>query len=103
MSVDKLFIVVDKALSPGLKIAQALHAFRAFIAAHADIERQWFLDSNNIVVLEHADVPGIEHDVASLGYATAIFREPDLHDQITAIAVEPRAGRLLRDLPLATA
>lgn len=99
----KLYVIVDEALSPGLKIAQGIHAFRAFVAAHPDLEREWFADSNNIVVLQHHDVPGIEHDIRSLGYRTAIFREPDQGDAITGIAVEPRAGRLLSKIPLATA
>ena len=97
----KLYVIVDEALSPGLKIAQGIHAAFAFRAAHPGLTDEWFVDSNNIVVLQHHDVPGIEHDIRSLGYRTAVFREPDVGDAITGIAVEPRAGRLLADLHLA--
>lgn len=49
----KLYIVVARALSAGLKIAQACHALRAFTAEHPKLDHVWYTESNNIVVLEH--------------------------------------------------
>ena len=51
--VDKLYIIVLKSLSSGLKAAQACHAITAFTFAHPEKARDWFENSNNIVVLEH--------------------------------------------------
>lgn len=51
--MDKLYIIVLKSLSSGLKAAQACHAARAFQEEHTAIEADWYRTSNNIVVLEH--------------------------------------------------
>lgn len=55
----RLYIVVQKTLSSGLKMAQACHALRQFIEAYPEIDHAWYHESNNIVVLEHGDMPGI--------------------------------------------
>lgn len=97
----KLYIVVSTALSVGLKCAQACHALRAFIEAYPDIDRQWFAESNNIVILEHADVPTTADMLDGMGLRLARFHEPDMDDVLTAICVEPAAKASLRELRLA--
>jgi len=96
----KLYIIVQKALSTGLKCAQACHAMHAFTQAYPDITREWET-SNNVVVLEHEDMPGLAATLEEMGFALARFHEPDRADELTAICVEPSARPRLAKLPLA--
>ena len=98
----RLYVIVQKALSTGLKIAQACHALRQFTEAYPEIDRTWFEHSNNIVILEHDDLLGKSQLLKELGFAVAEFREPDLNDELTAICVEPSAGKRLSNLKLAS-
>ena len=97
----KLYVIIAKHLAAGLKIAQACHALRAFVAEHEVIERFWFQESNNIVCLEHEDISGLKERLEEKGYRLSAFYEPDLNDQMTALCVEPAAARHLSDLRLA--
>lgn len=96
----KLYIVVSNSLSAGLKCAQACHAMHAFTLAHPDATREWEAH-NNIVVLEHGDIPGTADMLEALGLRLSRFHEPDLDDALTAICVEPAGGRQLSTLRLA--
>lgn len=103
--MKKLYIVVDSDLSPGLQCAQACHALRAFIEKHPAIDKEWFEKANNLVVLS---VPGelyLEHLIKLAmrwDVHWAIFLEPDLDEQMTAIALcGDRAHRIASALPLA--
>lgn len=48
----KLYLVVLKSLSTGMKAAQACHAMFAFTQTYPEATERWRHD-NNIVVLEH--------------------------------------------------
>lgn len=95
----KLYVIVEAALSAGAKAAQAIHAFRAFVEAHPEIEQRWFLESNRIVVLQTVDVPTLAEKLSALGLNIARFTDEDLA-RLTAIAAEPAAERYLSSLPL---
>lgn len=97
----KLFVVVRSTLSAGLKMAQAIHAFRGFAADHPILESYWHAEHNNIVVLQHEDPEGLAEDLESQGIRLTRFHEPDLGGQLTAICAEPAAERVLSNLPLA--
>lgn len=98
---DKLYIIVDERLRSGAKMAQACHAMRAFADQHPEIEKAWFDNSNNIVILQVKDLNELADFLDSAGYAIARFHEPDFNDQLTAIAVEPDARRHLSHIRLA--
>ncbi len=102
--MDKLYIIVRSDLNPGMQLAQSCHALRAFIDDHPEEERSWHHDSNNLVVLQVPSEEALEDLCASIYYEdipVSCFREPDLDDELTAIAAGPAAKRLLRELPLA--
>jgi peptidyl-tRNA hydrolase len=102
--MDRLYIVVRSDLKPGLLCAQACHALRAFVAEHPEVEQQWFEGSNNLVVLQVPDEAALLRLVErSAGVPFSVNREPDLDNQVTAVALAPSAKRLLRTLPLALA
>ena len=102
----KLYVVVRQDLSPGSQIAQSLHAFREFVHFFPESELNWYKTSNTIVILGAKD----EHELFGLGRGAlqegikfASFREPDMGDQITAMAFEPgdRTAQFLSHLNLA--
>lgn len=97
----KLYAIVDRDLSPGPKCAQAIHAVLEFAYTHPALVERWHADSNRIVVLEHGDVVELADRLEAEGLLVVRFREPDLGDRVTAICAEPRAARLLAEIPLA--
>lgn len=101
MGPFKLYIVLASKLSAGLKIAQACHAMRQFVGEHPILERFWFQESNNIVCLQTDDIRGLADGLEADGIRLSRFHEPDMDDELTAIAVEPMAWKRLSSLPLA--
>ena len=79
---------------------------REFSQQYPEIDQQWYSNSNYIALLsvenetalrwfiDRADMEGIKH---------AIFREPDIDNEITAIAMEPgkASKKICSSLPLA--
>jgi peptidyl-tRNA hydrolase len=106
VGADKLYLVTRGDLPAGQQAVQACHALRQFVEEHPEVERAWFAGSSHLALLAVAD----EGELARLlveardrGLLAAAFREPDLGDALTAVALEPGARRLLRRLPLALA
>jgi hypothetical protein len=101
MNGTKLYVILERALDAGLKMAQAIHTFKTFQVEHPDVESQWYVDSNNIVVLHDDDVPSLANQLEEMGFRVSRFREPDLDDQMTGVCVEPGAWKHLSTLQLA--
>lgn len=101
---EKLFLVTRKDLPPGQQAVQAAHAAREFQREHPVEERLWHEGSNTLAFLA---VPDEEHLLHLLekaqqkGISAAEFREPDRQNELTAIALGPRAKKLCTRLPLA--
>jgi hypothetical protein len=93
--VPKLYVAVRQDLPPGLQAAQAVHAAIGFALAHPAL-----IPETVILV----GVPGedalIMLSVAARRFTHFLVREPDLGNVVTAIAIEPAAGRLCAGLPL---
>lgn len=102
--MEKLYVVTRRDLPPGAQAAQLLHAFRAFVAEHPEIELAWFRGSNTITLKSVADERELR-DLATEAFAAGVkhasFREPDLGNALTAVTLEPRGAPLVRRLPLA--
>ena len=101
----RLYVVVALSLAPGARVAQAVHAAFAFAAAHPAATAAWTAASNTIAVVGVRDETALAellHRAGTYGLATAAFREPDLGDALTAVALGPDAltARLCRGLPL---
>lgn len=103
---DKLYVVVRKDLEPGLQLAQSCHVAFSFSQEHSNETKIWMSESNYIAVLNGSD----ENDLLRLidrasveGIKCSIFREPDIDNQITAIALAPgpQSKKLCSRLPLA--
>lgn len=89
----KLYVLVRDDLSPGLQLAQAVHAATAFAQRHPERSAS----TENAVILAVPD------EATLLSYATddgVLFREPDLGDEATAFATVSE-GSAYSSLPLA--
>jgi peptidyl-tRNA hydrolase len=100
----KLFLVGREDLPAGLLAAQFVHAQRQFQDEHADLERAWYTTSNTLALLSVQDeraLIGLADLVRQSGVAMSVWREPDLADAVTAIAIAPDGRKYVRRLPLA--
>lgn len=91
-SGDKLYLITRRDISPGYQAVQSCHALRQFTEEHPDVDKEWFTRSNYLCLLSVGD----ESELYSLicrakdnDIRVSIFREPDVDNQITAIALEP--------------
>lgn len=99
-------MITRRDLDPGYQAVQSMHALRQFTAEHPEVDREWFERSNYLGLLSVSDEIELKNLIerASLqGIRFSIFREPDIEDQITAIALEPgpKSKKLCSRLPLA--
>lgn len=98
--------MVRKDLKPGVKLAQSVHAAFAFSQAHPEITGLWMKESNYICILEiegEEKLFNLINDALRDGIASTMFREPDLDNSLTAIAIEPgpKSKKLCSNLKLA--
>ena len=91
----RLYIVVSQALSSGLRAAQACHAIVAFGKEHPMISKDWYENSNNVVILQDTDILRTADDLEAAGLHITRFHEPDLDNALTAICAEPAAKKAL--------
>ena len=100
----KLYLITRQDLPPGVQAAQLVHAMRQFSEDHPEVDRDWFENSNTIVLLAASNEGslGVVADRARCrGIPVACFREPDRDNELTAIALGPEGKSLTRKLPLA--
>lgn len=101
---EKLYVIVRADLPVGQQAVQACHALREFVAQHESTDRHWYETSNHLAILS---VPNEAALLRLVGKAedqdlkVSVFQEPDRGNETTAIALEPAAKRLCRNLPLA--
>lgn len=101
----KLYLVVRRDLSaPGFRAAQLCHALRQFGEEHPAVDRLWFDRSNTLALLEVPDersLVELEGKARERGLPVSLFREPDIGNAPTALALGPDGRNLVRRLPLA--
>ena len=91
---------------PGYQAVQGMHAGIQFIFDHPEIARDWHFNSDYLCFLSVADENALLDMVSqanSLGLKYSVFHEPDIGNQVTAIALEPHEAskRLCGRLTLA--
>lgn len=99
----KLYIVVRTDLKTSSPAAQACHAA---VEAGASIEyvpllKEWFLNHKTLVVLRAVSkeqLQELRNYLDSLGCIIFDWREADLDDELTAIAVAPRTDLDLSEI-----
>lgn len=101
-----MYVITRSDLDPGYQAVQSMHALRQFTAEHPEVDRQWFEQSNYLGLLSVANEIELQ-DLISMAVQQdikfSIFREPDIEDQITAIALAPgpKSKKLCSRLQLA--
>lgn len=101
---EKLFLVTRSDLEVGVRASQLCHAIREFREVHPEVDRQWYVSSNTIVLLETRDLGSLSalaERAAAEGIPVVRFEEPDLGNVLTALAIAPSGRKLVRSLPLA--
>ena len=104
---SKFYIAVRADLSPGLQLAQSVHAMAQFFDEHPTHARSWLHRSNFLVVVAVPDEEALMAlaTEASLGKELCVTKvnEPDLGDEFTAVALQPglEAAALCASFPLA--
>jgi len=85
---------------------QSAHAAVDFQHQHPDISKKWNTQSNYLIILSVENEEQLLlylEKIRYRGIKHTVFREPDIGNQITAIAIEPgeNSRKLTSKLPLA--
>ena len=90
--VSKLRVVSRRELTLGTQALQSGHAAIDFQYQYPNIGSEWQNKSNYLVFLTVAneqELYKLIDKADSKGINYTVFREPDIHNQITAVAFEP--------------
>lgn len=103
---SKLTVVTRRDISPGYQAVQSIHAGIQFQHEFPKIAKQWHNESNYLAMLSTEDESSLIYIIEKCherGLSVSVFREPDIGNQITAIAIEPssRTKKICGSLPLA--
>jgi hypothetical protein len=103
---DKLYLVTNQQLSSGYQSAQIAHVVAEFVMDNPDVASHWRGLSNSLIVLTAPNaeaLSSLQGKALARGIRVQEFREPDLGDEITALAFAPSDAtrRLLSNLPCA--
>ena len=103
---EKLIIITRRDLFPGYQAVQAAHAGINFQHQHPEIAAKWNKQSNYLIILSVKNEEKLKFYLEKFKYhelKTTTFKEPDINNEITAIAVEPgqKSQKLVSNLPLA--
>jgi peptidyl-tRNA hydrolase len=104
--VQKVYIVTRRDLRPGLQAAQACHAVTDLILTYPEEAQKWREDSNFLIVLSvenEQELCELAIELARTNMHWCKFREPDMNNELTALAVLPDkySEKFFRNLPLA--
>ena len=104
MKQIKLTTITRRDLSAGYQSVQSTHAAIQFVFEHPEIANIWFKDPYlaQLSVENEDALKHLIHKLQKNDIKYSIFREPDLGNEITAIAIEPsdKARRMLSYCPL---
>lgn len=103
---EKLYIITRQDLRPGLQAAQVAHAAFLFGYEHRPLAQAWIQESNFLIILSvknEEELAALGKEADQLGLPVTWFTEPDIEDQLTAIAIapSPQTVELTAKLPLA--
>lgn len=103
---DKLYIIVREDLTAGLQLSQSCHVAFSFSQDFPEITKEWIGNSNYIVILNclnEKELNNIAEQAQILKIKFSLFRDSDLNNELTAIALEPnnQSKKLCSNLKLA--
>lgn len=105
-NTDKLYLITHKEIAPGYQAVQAAHALRQFTETYPEKDVEWYCNSNYLGLLSvetQVDLLALMFRAQDLGLRVTAFKEPDIGNEVTAIAIEPHplATELCKNIPLA--
>lgn len=106
MSQNKLYVITRDDLSLAQQAVQSAHAAVDFVINYPKESREWHDTSNYLIVLSVSNEEELEklyNRAIKHGLCALAFREPDINNQITSVAIEPskEAKRICKKLSLA--
>ena len=104
-STEKFRVITRRDLSIAVQAVQAAHAAIDFQHEYPQVSTEWHKHSNYLAILTTKDEQSLTDLIvkASLrGIKYTVFREPDINNEITAVALEAsnEAKKLCSNLPL---
>ena len=101
-----MIVITRRDLSPGYQAIQASHAAIEFQHGHQEIAKEWNQFSKYLVFLSVENEEQLKElycKAKDLGIRTSEFLEPDIENQLTAVALEPCqiSRKITSNLPLA--
>ena len=101
-----MYIVTRQDLHPGYQIVQTAHAVAEFVLDHPHIARQWRDESQYMVALsvkDESELHALAEKASTLTIPTSVFHEPDIGNEVTAVAFapSPETQKLLSSCSLA--
>lgn len=93
-------------LSNGYQAVQSMHAAIQFAFEHKEVVGDWYQTSNYLGLLSVAnesELTRLAEEAKRHDIRFSVFREPDIDNQVTAIALEPgtKSKKLCSKLKLA--
>lgn len=104
---DKLYVITRQDIDPGYQDMQSMHGAIQFSQEHKEIHNVWFKQPNYLLAWLSAKDEGELFEILSkasqLGIKFSIWREPDVENEVTAIALEPgeKTAKLCKGLSFA--
>ena len=103
---QKLIVITRQDLPPGCQAVQSAHAAIEFQHEHVSIAKQWNTESKYLILLSVRNEKYLLHLLEKIKkheLKYSVFKEPDINNQITAIAIEPceKSKKICSNLPLA--
>jgi peptidyl-tRNA hydrolase len=101
-----LYIITREDISSGYQGVQSIHAAIQFGIEHYETHKEWYEKSNYLGFLSvsnEEELIRLANKATMLEIKCSMFREPDLDNQVTAIAIAPgkRSKKLCSNLKLA--
>ena len=105
-SGDKLYLITREDISAGYQCVQSAHALMQFSMENSELTKQGFERSNYLCSLSVRNEKELQELICKAkeeDIIISIFREPDINNEITAIALSPgeKSKLLTRNLKLA--
>lgn len=105
IKVEKLRVISRRDLKLPYQAVQAGHAAIQFQHEYPKLAKNWFHNSNYLIFLSvnnEEELKSLIDRAKSENIQISVFTEPDINNEITAIALEPciKAKKLTSGIPL---
>lgn len=90
-----MYVITRADLDKGYQGVQSIHAGIQFVFEHPEFAQIWYQKSNYLGFLSVANEEELKlliEKASEKGIKFSVFREPDIDNQITAIALEPSSA-----------